>query len=251
LIVDGDSKDDEYIHTVHRIMTDTDARFDWGTRQDAVTVGIEKYIHDAGYNCDVEYRGLDYEEGDPKKPADWKKPVAFSQDWLKDNDNPNKGFILLLVYCKYDQTSHTFTNAWNAGHAVTLVNAEPDMILIHDPAHYENEAGRKILTPQVLTGGSWQEAGMNATPVSGLLLLSGSLLEAPPDAEVMVSGAVCVTMLPADAPSGSPSTPVSGPNSNIAGSGTSGNPATPAVPAAPSTASKGWMVWLFDWLFDK
>ena len=24
----------------------------------------------------------------------------------------------------------------NAGHAVTLVNAEPDMILIHDPAHY-------------------------------------------------------------------------------------------------------------------
>jgi len=245
LIVSGDSKDDDYIHTVHRIMTDTDARFDWGTRQDAVTVGIEKYIHDAGYNCDVEYRGLDY--GDKSG----KKPVAFSQDWLKGNDDPNKGFILLLVYCKYDEGNHIFTNAWNAGHAVTLVNAEPDMILIHDPAHYEDETGRKILTPQVLTGGSWQEVGMTA-PVSGLLLLSGSLLEAPPDARVMVTGAVCVTMRPADAPNGPASPSVAGPNPTLAGNGaSSAKPSTPAAPSTPSSASTSWMMWLFDLIFKK
>jgi hypothetical protein len=90
----------------------------------------------------------------------------FTQDWLKENDDPNKGFILLLAYCSYDQNSNSFTDALNAGHAVTLVNAEPDMILIHDPAHYDDEPGRKILTPQVLTSGSWRE--QFSAPVSGL-----------------------------------------------------------------------------------
>ena len=44
-------------------MTDSvDARYDFGTRTDAITYGIEKYIHDAGYGCDVEYRGLDWSQ---------------------------------------------------------------------------------------------------------------------------------------------------------------------------------------------
>ena len=58
--LDGDNKDDGYIHTVHKIITATGARYDWGTRTDAIKYGIEKYIHDAGYDCDVEYRGLDW-----------------------------------------------------------------------------------------------------------------------------------------------------------------------------------------------
>ncbi len=163
LIVKGDSKDDGYIHTVHALMTATNARYDFGTRTDAITYGIQKYIRDAGYSCDVEYRGLDWsqakfpeivkdEEGEKYK-MDMKTPGAFTQDWLQGNDDPDKGFILLLAYTRFDRGSNTFKSAINAGHAVTLVNAEPNLILIHDPAHYNDEPGRKILTPEVLTAG--------------------------------------------------------------------------------------------------
>jgi hypothetical protein len=241
LIQNGDSADDGYIHTVHRVMADTDARFDWGTRMETITVGIDKYIKEAGYTGDVEYRGL---EG--KKP--------FSQDWLKENDDPNKGFILLLAYIRvqYYPGNAVFSRALNVGHAVTLVNAEPDMILIHDPAHEDDETGRKIITPQSIPQGTLQDVG-TSQPVSGLLLLSGSLLGAPPDSEVMLTGAVCVTMHPPEDPKTSPSTtPSTTPNALIAGGNTSGSPASsPSSPAAPGSASTGWWMWLFDILFKK
>jgi len=255
LIAKGDSEDDGYIHTVHGIMNDTDARFDWGTRQDKVTVGIEKYIRDAGYNCDVEYRGLDYGEKDQKPPA------AFTKDWLKDNDDANKGFILLLAYCSYNPQNGVFSNAWEAGHAVTLVDAEPDTILIHDPAHDVGEIGRKVLTPQELNGGTWQEEGHVAS-VSGLMLLSGSMLEAPPNAGVLLSGAVCITMHPLTEPGAPASKPATGPNATLASPGATANspaaptPATPtpsplSTPAKPTSATTGWVMWFFDLLFSK
>jgi hypothetical protein len=217
LILDGANEDERDLHTVHRIMTDTDARFDWGTRMDAVTVGIEKYIREAGYECDVEYRGLDG------------KGAAFSQDWLQENDEPNKGFILLLAYCHQDAAG-TFTPAWNAGHAVTLVNAEPDMLLIHDPAHDEDETGRKIITPHLVTEGTWSDSTGSGS-AAGLLVLSGSLLEAPPNSEVLLVGAVCVTMHDKK------------------------HPAIPVASApraeAKSAAADSWIDWLFGLLFFK
>ena len=235
LIVSGDSKDDGYIHTVHSIMAATDARFDWGTREDMVTIGIKKYIQQAGYDCDVEYRGLG--------------KAAFTQDWLKENDNPNKGFILLLNYCHYNEGNNTFTDAINAGHAITLVNAESDMILVHDPAHPEDETGRKILTPQVLTSGKY-ESGRDSAPVAGLMLLSGTLLGAPPDAGVMLTGAVCITMHPAQDPIGSSSSgQPSGTNS--IGSNAVAPPSTPSTPAAPASTSTSWVLWLFNLFFKK
>jgi hypothetical protein len=172
LIVSGDSRDNGYAHTVHALMTATNAIYALGTRTEAITYGIEKYIHDAGYSCDVEYRGLDWsqakypqivkdEEGEKYKEYA-KTPSPFTQDWLQENNDPNKGFILLLAYCKFDRASNTFTDAFNAGHAVTLVNAEPDLILIHDPAHYNDEPGRKILTPEPLVGGTFQLPGYSA-----------------------------------------------------------------------------------------
>lgn len=243
LIVDGDGKEDGYIHTVHRIMGATDARFDWGTRMEKVTIGIDKYIKDAGYDCDVEYRGLDYGE------KDGKKPLPFSQDWLKDNDDPNKGFILLLGYIHYSPGSNTFSPAIYAGHAVTLVNAESDMLLIHDPAHYEDETGRKIITPQTLTQGIYQETGMSAS-VSGLLLLSGSLLEAPPDSEVLLKGAVCVTMHPPGQPKTQPSPISNAPEGLVAaGKGDASSPS--ATPGAPGNTTTNWWEWFFDLFFKK
>ena len=75
LIVPGDSDDDGYIHTIHAVMAETDARYDMGTRTDAITGGIAKYIRDAGYNCDVEYRGIDWTKvkfaDGLKKTIDW------------------------------------------------------------------------------------------------------------------------------------------------------------------------------------
>ncbi|MCE0523603.1 MAG: hypothetical protein LV480_11910 [Methylacidiphilales bacterium] len=261
LIVPGDSKDDGYIHTVHALMTATNATYQLGTRTDAITYGIEKYIHDAGYSCDVEYRGLDWSlakypeivkdvDGEKYKQS-MKTPAPFTQDWLQENDDPNKGFILLLAYCNFNESTNTFTNAFNAGHAVTLVNAEPDMILIHDPAHYEDEPGRKILTPEALTGGTFQLPGYNA-PVSGLLLLSGSLLEAPPDAGVLLTGAVCITMHPDKQGSAVIASASGAPNATIGGK-SAGTPAsTPTTPAAPaSSPSTSWTMWLFDLFFKK
>lgn len=262
LIVAGDSADDGYIHTVHALMTATNATYQLGTRPDAITYGIKKYIRDAGYGCDVEYRGLDWTQAkypdivaDPdgdKYKQDFQTPSAFSQDWLQENNDPNKGFILLLAFLKFDQNSNTFTNALNAGHAVTLVNAEPDMILVHDPAHYNDMPGRKILTPELLTGGTYQLPGY-AAPVAGLLLLSGTELEFSHHCEVMLTGAVCITMHPAGEGTkviGSASGP---PNSTIGGTvNPSSSPSPMAAPATPASApSSSWAMWVFDLLFKK
>jgi hypothetical protein len=260
LIVKGDSADDGYIHTVHAIMNETDASYQTGTRTDAITYGIEKYIKDAGYSADVEYRGLDWgqikyteivrDDQAEKYGKETKPPSAFTQDWLQENDQPNKGFILLLAYITFNQGTDTFSNALNAGHAVTLVNAEPNMLLIHDPAHYNDEPGRKILTPEPLTGGTFQLHGYNA-PVSGLLLLSGSLLEAPPDAGVMLTGAVCVTMHPTSEPSTIVASAAGAPNSTIGGSnGVKPSTSPGTTPASvPVSTSQGWATWLFDLVF--
>jgi hypothetical protein len=217
-------------------MTDTGARFDIGTRMEDVTSGIEKYINDAGYACDVEYRGID-------SPG-----TAFQQDWLKENDAPNKGFILLLIYCRSDAMGRVFTPAWNAGHAVTLVNADPEAMLIHDPAHENDETGRKIITPTVIREGTLSTSEGSAS-VAGLMLLSGTLLEGPEDSTVMVSGAVRITMHPpGESPAGSTSTALAGTTQpTVAGS----SPGAP-VPA-PSTVphQESWLTAIFNFLFDK
>jgi len=261
LITNGDSWQDNYTHTVHALMSATNATYQLGTRTDAITYGIEKYIRSAGYSCDVEYRGLDWSqakfpqivrdvEGEKYK-KDFKTPSPFTQDWLQENNNPNKGFILLLAYCTFDRGSNTFRDAINAGHAVTLFIAEPDMILIHDPAHYSDEPGRKILTPEALTGGVFQLPGYNA-PVSGLLLLSGSFLESPPNAGVMLTGAVCITMHPASEGTKILGSASGGPNTRVGESGSGAPSSTPPAPAGPATPpSASWAMWLFDMLFKK
>jgi hypothetical protein len=261
LIVPGDNADDGYIHTVHALMTATNATYQLGTRTDAITYGIGKYIRDAGYSCSVEYRGLDWnqvkfsevvkdEDGERYK-SEMKAPVPFTQDWLQQNDDPNKGFILLLAYIRYDRGSNTFSDAIHVGHAVTLVNSAPDMILIHDPAHYEDEPGRKVLTPELLTGGTFDLPGYRA-PVAGLLLLSGSELEAPPESAVMLTGAVCITMHPNDGTS--TTSMIAGnagaPNATVGGkSAPASGPVAPAKPIAPADTS--WAGWLFDLIFKK
>jgi hypothetical protein len=231
LIQPGATGDESADHVVHRLMADTGARYDIGTEMDAVTRGLEAYIHRSGYACDVEYRGLDGKS-------------AFSQDWLQQNDDPNKGFVLLLTYCRYNPQNNSFSEAWNAGHAVTLVNAEPDLLLIHDPAHDETETGRKIITPRLLTSGMFEDAGA-PMPVAGLLMLSGSLLEAPPDSQVMLTGAVCITLHQNG--SASPA-PMSGPNTMLAGP--AGNGTAPTSSAA-SSAKAGWWSWVLSLVLGK
>jgi hypothetical protein len=214
------------------LMADTGARYDVGTEMEEVTRGIEAYIHRAGYSCEVEYRGIDGHS------------AAFTPGWLQQNDDPNTGFVLLLTYCRYDERSDSFTDAWNAGHAVTLVNAEPDFLLIHDPAHESDETGRKIITPRVLTRGSFVDEGQQVS-VNGLMMLTGSLLEAPPDAEVMLSGAVCITLHKEGPPTGAP---VSGPNTLMAGSATG-----KALPTNTTSASSqtGWWSWIVSLVLGK
>ncbi len=263
LIVPGDSDDDGYIHTVHAIMADTNARYDLGTRTDWVTRGIRKYITNAGYGCDVEYRGIDWSMvRSPRIVKDYQsgetdgsitKPQAFTPDWLGENGDPQKGFILLLAYCRVDRATNTFVNALHAGHAVTLVDAQPDTLLIHDPAHWDGGPGRKIITPETLTDGTFQLPGYNV-PVNGLMLLSGSLLEAPPESVVMLTGAVCITMHPDDDAGSAVATLAGAPAGTIGAAPTSPSPATaPAAPrpAAPASNHESWAMWLFDWFFGK
>jgi hypothetical protein len=230
LILSGASEDERADHTVHMLMADTGARYDLGTEMDQVTHGIESYIHRAGYSCEVEYRGIDGRGG------------PFSQQWLAQNQDPNTGFVLLLTYCHYDQRNDSFSDAWNAGHAVTLVNSQPDFLLIHDPAHQSDETGRKIITPRVLTSGSFMDDG-HPVPVSGLMMLSGSLLEAPPESGVMLSGAVCITLHKEGPPSAAPT---SGPNAVLAGTDT-GKP----LPSGASAASPGWWSWMLSLVLGK
>jgi len=230
LILPGDSDEARANHTIHALMADTGARYDVGTEMEEVTRGLQAYIHRAGYGCEIEYRGLDG------------RRAPFAQSWLQQNDDPNKGFVLLLTYCRYDQRSDSFTDAWNAGHAVTLVNAEPDLLLIHDPAHFSTETGRKIITPKVLTGGTFVD-GNEQLPVGGLMMLTGSLLGAPPQAQVMLSGAVCISLHKDGPPSAVPST---GPNSRLAGTAAGSLKTGTAKPATSS-----WWTWLAGWVLGK
>lgn len=224
LIPPGATPEEREDHVVHLLMADTQARYDRGTEMERVTIGIEQYIRRAGYQGEVEYRGL---EGDQ----------AFTQDWLQQNDDPNKGFVLLLTYCQYHPENNSFSDAWSAGHAVTLVNAEREMLLIHDPAHADGETGRKIITPRALSGGTFQDSA-GPLPVAGLLMLSGSLLEAPPNSDVMLTGAVCITLHVPGSASPSPGT---GPHATLAGVGADGR-AKAAAPHAQAT----WWSWLVD-----
>ena len=265
LIVPGDSEDDGYIHTVHAVMEKTNARYDLGTRMEAITTGIADYIHDKGYGCDVEYRGLDCNKvkvteliKDPDaakyKDFDSKTPEDFSQDWLSSNSDPTKGFILLLAYVNFDRNTNSFSYAINAGHAVTLVDAQPDTILIHDPAHYDSMPGRKVVTPDVLTAGVLHLPGYNA-PVSGLMLLTGTDLETPPEATVLLTGAVCVTMHP-DSPAIAHVSSSAGGANAVGGTPTGTATTTTTIPAAPAStapasANQSWAMWIFDLLFKK
>jgi hypothetical protein len=250
LIVKGDSADDGYIHTVHALMTATNATYQLGTRTDAITRGIEKYIQSAGYSGDVEYRGLDWSQtrfpsaGGGETKLEFKQPVAFTENWLLENDSPDKGFILLLAYCKFDSATDSYTDAIQAGHAVTLVNAEKGMLLIHDPSHFPGESGRKILTPELLTGGTFQLPGYSA-PVSGLLQLSGTLMDKPPDSGIILTGAVCVTMHPDKDKASVAKNSASSPAGMIAGDHAAGT--TPATPSHSTSSS--WATWLFDFFF--
>ena len=265
LIVPGDSDDDGYIHTVHAVMGETNARYDFGTRTDAITEGIAKYIRDAGYSCDVEYRGLDWnkvkfahlvkdDDADKYKDFDSTTPDAFTPDWLSSNSDASKGFILLLAYVNFDRGTNSFSYAINAGHAVTLVDAQPDELLIHDPAHYDSMPGRKVVTPTLLTGGVLHLPGYDA-PVDGLMLLTGTDLETPPDAVVMLTGAVCITMHPdstAVAHVGeSPGAPNSVVGASPTGTITSTAPSTSPAPTTSSSSNQSWAMWLFDLLFKK
>ncbi|MCE0483347.1 MAG: hypothetical protein LV479_03810 [Methylacidiphilales bacterium] len=233
----SETEDERDKHTVHLLMADTHARYDWGTGMSYIISGIKKYVQDAGYDCDIEYRGLGASNLDGA--------AAFSQDWLKENDDPNKGFILLLAYCHYDEGSGTYTSLLNTGHAVALITAEPDMLLVDDPAHRDDEPGRKILTPQVLNGGFWRSPGA-VVPVSGLLLLSGSLLDAPFDSKILMIGAICITMHPHnDHPGSTSPAPAGLPDKTIAG-----NNGVPSQPA-PSTGATSWLTWLYNLFFSK
>jgi hypothetical protein len=262
LIMPGATEDERELHTLHAIMTDTNARYDLGTRTDAITGGIEKYIRDAGYSCDVEYRGLDWgmvkfpqivKDYDGEKYRDfYKKPAPFTQDWLQQNSDPNKGFLLLLAYCTFDRATNSFSDAIHSGHAVTLVSAEPDLLLIHDPAHWNDLGGRKIVTPELLTGGIFRLPGVNA-PTDGLLLLSGSELEAPPGSVVMVTGAVCITMHPENQGGAVIASAAGAPNPTIAGSkdGAPAGPSPPVPPTVPGSAHSSWSAWVYHFFFGK
>jgi hypothetical protein len=263
LLLKGTTEEERDLHSLHGIMADTDARYDLGTRTDAITYGIGKYIREAGYDCDVEYRGLDWGQArfsapvrDPlgdKYRAEYKTPAAFSSDWLQDNRDPNHGFILLLAYVRYDREANRWSDAISAGHAVTLVSATPDTILVHDPAHYEDEPGRKILTPTELTSGSFRLPGYEA-PVAGLLLLEGSLLGRPAGASVLLTGAVCITMHPQAGPGSDIIASAAGsPTTTLAGSlgAATGNGPVVAPAGRPVGSQAGWGAWLFSFLFGK
>ncbi len=269
LIQKGDSADDGYIHTVHALMTAVNATYQLGTDTYAITYGIEKYVRNAGYSADVEYRGIDWSMAkfpdvfkDPDEDM-YKKsyhtPAPFTQDWLQDNSDPNKGFILLLAYTNYNRETGVFTDAINAGHAVTLVTADPDTILIHDPANDDTYPGRKVLTPTVLTGGTFDLPGYSA-PLTGLMILDANsdvMWRPSPDSVILLTGAVCVTMHPNHSDPSIVKGTVGAPNGTVAvaapgstagnGSGSSSSPAAPQSPAA--TPSRSWAMWLFDMLF--
>lgn len=177
----GGTEEDRDWSVIQHLMTDTNARFDLGTERAREVSGIEKYIRDAGYGSDVEFRGV-LASGE-----------TFSLDWLKQNDQPDTGFILILAYCRWNPDTRVLTPALRVGHAVTLVNAEPDFLLVHDPGHLDNETGRKILTPTPLSQATLQD-GPDSEPADGAVLLDGSLLHAPDDARVVLVGAIRVTI---------------------------------------------------------
>jgi hypothetical protein len=114
--------------------------------------------------------------------------------------------------------------------------------------------GRKVVTPDVLTAGVLHLPGYNA-PVSGLMLLTGTDLETPPEATVLLTGAVCVTMHP-DSPAIAHVSSSAGGANAVGGTPTGTATTTTTIPAAPASttpasANQSWAMWIFDLLFKK
>ena len=89
----------------------------------------------------------------------------------------------------------------------------------------------------------------------GLLLLSGSLMDTPPDAGIMLTGAVCITMHPVGEGTKILGSASGAPNTTVGGASGSNSPAPSSAPAAPATPATSpttsWAMWLFDLLFKK
>jgi hypothetical protein len=121
-------------------------------------------------------------------------------------------------------------------------------MLIHDPAHQDDETGRKIVTPYVIPDGRLTTYE-GSESVAGLMLLSGSLLEAPGDASVMLSGAVCVTMHPVnDGSLIGTTTPAGSSTATLAGTG---GATFSAAPTPSGRQGSPWWMSVFNFFFTK
>lgn len=85
------------------------------------------------------------------------------------------------------------------------------------------------------------------------MLLTGSLMEAPPEAGVLLTGAVCVTMHPENVQGTTVIASASGPaNATIGGVKDMPQPSGPAAPPkGPASSDKSWALWFFDLFFKK
>ncbi len=232
LIQKGPTPEERELRTVHMLMADTDANFDLGTRRDMAADGVRTYIESAGYACDVEFRGLGTKN--------------FAADWLKDNADPNTGFILFFAYVAYHNNNHTYSLALNQGHAVTLVTYSPGTLLIHDPAHRSYQIGRKILSTQPAEKGAYFVGGGKVASVDGFMEVSGSFLDAPPEATVMLVGALRVQMLPNKKPGEGTMLAAKGAGPTV----DSGSPTGTATKSKAAPTEKTWMAALYDFLFN-
>ncbi len=154
-----------------------------GTPSDQMCSGLAKYVHDAGYGCTITYRGL-------------LTSKRFDLKWLDENRNHNTGFLLLFAYVKYDDGAKGYKTSADFGHAVTLVAATENGLLVNDPQHVSGQDGKRFLEVTVDDDSVWREETGKIVAKHPLFVFNGEKLEAPPGSRAILTGAIRIVLLP-------------------------------------------------------
>lgn len=141
-----------------------------------VVRGVEDYIEDKGYKCNIEFQGIYYPP--PDKYIDSNRVVI---DWIKEKVLGNTAVYLHVSWVRYDQSTDTYTargGHWNTvtGYGKTS-NGTTDAryLLNHDPSKPSDKT--EYTRPTKFTSGTYKRGSKSWDLTTGFYKYKGGVLD--------------------------------------------------------------------------
>jgi hypothetical protein len=164
---------------VTRLIIQCRTTFLQGTPFQSLVDGISNYMSSCGCDAQLTYRGFNSKE--------------LNEDWFKENEHDNKGFILCIGYCQL-KGDKDLVEERNTGHAVTLLQYTDHVAVLNDSAHAKGQSGRRVVR-LASSGPIRYHSGNHHVYNCEVIYLEG-MPDLPKDVVATLIGAICVEMLP-------------------------------------------------------